>query len=52
MSYGRGHFHGGVRIAFLVGTPKEFEINFSYGVRKSHGDESMALALVPMGVAI
>ena len=50
MSYDHGHFHDGARIAFLVGTPKEFEIGFIYGVRKSHGDESMALALVPMGV--
>jgi hypothetical protein len=50
MSYGHGHFHDGARIAFLVGTPKEFEIGFIYGVRKSHGDESMSLALVLMGV--
>jgi hypothetical protein len=50
MSYDHGHFHDGTRIAFLVGTPKEFEISSIYGVRKSHGDESMALVLVPMGV--
>ena len=50
MSYDHGHFHDGARIAFLVGTPKEFEIGFIYGVRKSHGDASMALASVPMGV--
>ena len=33
----------------MVGTAKEFEIDFVYGVRK-HGDESMALESVPMGV--
>jgi hypothetical protein len=49
MSYDHGHFHDGARVAFLVGTPKEFEIDLIYGVRK-HGDESMALASVPMDV--
>jgi hypothetical protein len=33
----------------LAGTAKEFEIDFVYGVRK-HGDGSMALESVPMGV--
>jgi hypothetical protein len=48
----RGSWHEGARVAFFVGTPRQFEIDFVYGVRKSHGDESMALALVlvPMGV--
>jgi hypothetical protein len=47
------HFHDGARVAcrsFMAGTPNEFEINFIYGVRKSHGDEIMALASVPMDV--
>ena len=43
MVYARGSWHEGARVAFFVGTPRQFEIDFVYGVRKSHGDESMAL---------
>jgi len=45
MVYAHGSWHEGARIAFFVGTPREFEIDFVYGVRKSHDLEA-----VPVGV--
>ena len=45
MVYAHGSWHEGARIAFFVGTPREFEIDFIYGVRKSHDLEA-----VPVGV--
>jgi hypothetical protein len=45
MVYAHGSWHEGARVAFFVGTPREFEIDFVYGVRKSHDLEA-----VPVGV--